>query len=74
MGVKKRLFKIGGCAGGLIIPKPLLELLDLRPGDQVELDLEKNGETAIILRPIRNNDKPLKGGRPLQPGSSRRGS
>lgn len=54
MGVKKKLYKIGGCSGGVIIPKAIIDLLELKAGDYVTIDVDvKNGEKAIVIRPAR---------------------
>ncbi|MEM2189585.1 MAG: AbrB/MazE/SpoVT family DNA-binding domain-containing protein, partial [Nitrososphaerota archaeon] len=53
MAIRKKLHKVGGSEGGIIIPKALLELLGLRQGDTVDIDLIKDGEAAIIIRPVK---------------------
>ncbi|MEM1659544.1 MAG: AbrB/MazE/SpoVT family DNA-binding domain-containing protein [Candidatus Bathyarchaeia archaeon] len=57
MGVRKRLHKVGKCAGGIIIPKPILEILGLKHGDSVDIDVVKNGDTAIIIRPVKGEEQ-----------------
>jgi len=47
--MRKRLTKIGSSLG-VIIDKPILDLLKITP--ETELDLETNGED-LVLRPVR---------------------
>jgi antitoxin component of MazEF toxin-antitoxin module len=47
--MRKTLARIGDSTG-LIIDKPILELMDLKQGDEVDIDLV---EEALVIRPAR---------------------
>jgi antitoxin component of MazEF toxin-antitoxin module len=51
--MRKTLARIGDSTG-LIIDKPILELMDLKQGDEVDIDLV---EEALVIRPARGKKK-----------------
>jgi antitoxin component of MazEF toxin-antitoxin module len=51
--MRKTLARIGDSTG-LIIDKPILELMNLKQGDEVDLDLV---EEALVIRPARGKKK-----------------
>ncbi len=53
--MRKTLTRVGDSTG-LIIDKPILQLLELRQGDEVEIDLI---EEALVIRPV-NRRRPTK--------------
>jgi len=40
-----------------VIPPVIAQLLGLGPGDLVEIDIVKNGDTAIIIRPVKGEEQ-----------------
>ena len=59
----KRLRRIGTSVG-LIIDRPLLELLDLGPDDEVEVSVEHQ---ALVIRPHRAPARARATARPARP-------
>lgn len=55
IAMRKTLTRVGDSTG-LIIDKPILQLLELSQGDEVEIDLI---EEALVIRPV-NRRRPAK--------------
>jgi len=51
--VRRKIVRVGGASRAIVIPPLILELLGLRQGDTVDIDLIKDGEAAIIIRPVK---------------------
>jgi len=55
--VKRKIVRVGGKSMAAVIPPVIAQLLGLGPGDLVEIDIVKNGDTAIIIRPVKGEEQ-----------------
>jgi len=51
-GRKRKIIKIGPVSLAVIIPTAFAETLNLKKGSEVIVDIIKDGEKAIIIRPV----------------------
>jgi antitoxin component of MazEF toxin-antitoxin module len=51
-GSKRKIVKIGPVSLAVVIPASFAQALNLKKGSEVTVDIVKNGDKAIVIRPI----------------------
>lgn len=57
MGIKKKVHLTGRATLCVILPKQLARVLGIQRGSYVEIDIVKNGDMAIVIRPVRAGEE-----------------